>query len=50
MNNDKCLLYIFYVGLVFFSIFLFNKGSVFSVEECVFFNLEGLLFEVMEII
>lgn len=48
--ESKCFLYIFYVGLILLEFFLLNKGSVFINDECSYFNLYGLLLEVVEII
>ncbi|WP_305460844.1 NAD-dependent malic enzyme [Photobacterium leiognathi] len=48
MNNDKRPLYIPYAGPALLETPLLNKGSAFSVEERMFFNLEGLLPEAIE--
>ncbi len=48
MNNDKRPLYIPYAGPALHETPLLNKGSAFSVEERMFFNLEGLLPEAIE--
>ncbi|MGF1723924.1 NAD-dependent malic enzyme [Photobacterium nomapromontoriensis] len=50
MNNDKRPLYIPYAGPALLETPLLNKGSAFSVEERMFFNLEGLLPEAIETI
>ncbi|MCG7497152.1 NAD-dependent malic enzyme [Vibrio sp. Of7-15] len=50
MNNDKRPLYIPYAGPALLSTPLLNKGGAFSVEERMFFNLEGLLPEAIETI
>lgn len=46
----KCFLYVFYVGLLLLEMLLLNKGSVFSIQECIDFNLQGLLLYNIEII
>ena len=48
MNNDKRPLYIPYAGPALLETPLLNKGSAFSIEERMFFNLEGLLPEAIE--
>lgn len=48
MNNQKRPLYIPYAGPALLETPLLNKGSAFSVEERMFFNLEGLLPEAIE--
>ncbi|EAR54888.1 putative malate oxidoreductase [Photobacterium sp. SKA34] len=48
MNNDKRPLYIPYAGPALLETPLLNKGSAFSVEERMYFNLEGLLPEAIE--
>ncbi len=48
MNNNKRPLYIPYAGPALLETPLLNKGSAFSVEERIFFNLEGLLPEAIE--
>ncbi|KLV02340.1 malate dehydrogenase [Photobacterium aquae] len=48
MNNNKRPLYIPYAGPALLETPLLNKGSAFSVEERMFFNLEGLLPEAIE--
>ncbi|MGF1681673.1 NAD-dependent malic enzyme [Photobacterium makurazakiensis] len=50
MNNNKRPLYIPYAGPALLETPLLNKGSAFSVEERMFFNLEGLLPEAIETI
>ncbi|WP_224055196.1 NAD-dependent malic enzyme [Vibrio penaeicida] len=50
MNNDKRPLYIQYAGPALLSTPLLNKGSAFSAEERISFNLEGLLPESTETI
>ncbi|MBE4599758.1 NAD-dependent malic enzyme [Vibrio navarrensis] len=50
MNNDKRPLYIPFAGPALLSTPLLNKGSAFSSEERVSFNLEGLLPETTETI
>ncbi|MGR5250784.1 NAD-dependent malic enzyme [Vibrio astriarenae] len=50
MNNDKRPLYIPYAGPALLSTPLLNKGSAFSAEERISFNLEGLLPENTETI
>ena len=50
MNNDKRPLYLPYAGAALMSTPLLNKGSAFSAEERVSFNLEGLLPEATETI
>ncbi|UXI02643.1 NAD-dependent malic enzyme [Photobacterium sp. TY1-4] len=50
MKNDKRPLYIPYAGPALLETPLLNKGSAFSVEERMFFNLEGLLPEAIETI
>ena len=50
MNKDKRPLYIPYAGPALLETPLLNKGSAFSVEERMFFNLEGLLPEAIETI
>ncbi len=50
MNNDKRPLYISYAGPALVSTPLLNKGSGFTAEERVSFNLEGLLPEATETI
>ncbi|KKD58633.1 malate dehydrogenase [Grimontia sp. AD028] len=48
MHNQKRPLYIPYAGPALLETPLLNKGSAFSVEERMFFNLEGLLPEAIE--
>ncbi|WP_413110206.1 NAD-dependent malic enzyme [Thaumasiovibrio sp. DFM-14] len=48
MNNSKRPLYIPYAGPALLETPLLNKGSAFSTEERMFFNLEGLLPEAIE--
>lgn len=48
MNYDKRPLYIPYAGPALLETPLLNKGSAFSIEERMFFNLEGLLPEAIE--
>ncbi|HAS6182342.1 TPA: oxaloacetate-decarboxylating malate dehydrogenase [Vibrio vulnificus] len=50
MNNDKRPLYIPFAGPALLSTPLLNKGSAFSAEERISFNLEGLLPETTETI
>jgi len=50
MNYNKRPLYIPYAGPALLETPLLNKGSAFSVEERMFFNLEGLLPEAIETI
>ncbi|MDX1301716.1 NAD-dependent malic enzyme [Photobacterium sp.] len=50
MNKNKRPLYIPYAGPALLETPLLNKGSAFSVEERMFFNLEGLLPEAIETI
>ncbi|KDM91478.1 NAD-dependent malic enzyme [Photobacterium galatheae] len=50
MKDDKRPLYIPYAGPALLETPLLNKGSAFSVEERMFFNLEGLLPEAIETI
>ncbi len=50
MNNDKRPLYIPFAGPALLSTPLLNKGSAFSAEERISFNLEGLLPETTEMI
>ncbi|EIX4888647.1 NAD-dependent malic enzyme [Vibrio vulnificus] len=50
MNNDKRPLYIPFSGPALLSTPLLNKGSAFSAEERISFNLEGLLPETTETI
>ncbi len=50
MNNDKRPLYIPYAGPALLSTPLLNKGSAFTAEERISFNLEGLLPENTETI
>ncbi|MDD1780644.1 NAD-dependent malic enzyme [Enterovibrio sp. ZSDZ35] len=48
MHNQKRPLYLPYAGPALLETPLLNKGSAFSVEERMFFNLEGLLPEAIE--
>nr|WP_086939374.1 NAD-dependent malic enzyme [Thaumasiovibrio occultus] len=50
MNNSKRPLYIPYAGPALLETPLLNKGSAFTTEERMFFNLEGLLPEAIETI
>ena len=50
MNKHRRPLYIPYAGPALLETPLLNKGSAFSIEERVFFNLEGLLPEAIETI
>ncbi len=50
MNNDKRPLYIPLAGPALLSTPLLNKGGAFSIQERMFFNLEGLLPDAIETI
>ncbi|RXJ74283.1 NAD-dependent malic enzyme [Veronia nyctiphanis] len=50
MNNQKRPLYIPYAGPALLETPLLNKGSAFTLEERMYFNLEGLLPEAIETI
>ena len=50
MSKDRRPLYISYAGPLLLETPLLNKGSAFSVEERLTFNLEGLLPEAVETI